>query len=81
MSKRKILMPYNTFVASSEVNPIAVRRIVEGFIQHYPSGAGFDIRAADRALISAGYATKVVKSDGCPNPFTGLRIKVTRADK
>jgi hypothetical protein len=81
MSKRKILMPYNTFVASSEVNPIAVRRIVEKFIESYPSGAGFDICAADRALISSGYATTVVKSDSCPNPFTGLRIKVTRADK
>jgi hypothetical protein len=81
MSKRKILMPYNTFVASSEVNPATVRRIIAGFESSCPSGPTFDVRAADRALISAGYATRVVKSDNCPSPFTGLRIQVTRAEK
>jgi hypothetical protein len=79
MSNRQIRMPYNTFVASSEVNPATVRRIVARFVEHYPSGSGFDIRAADRALESAGYLAKVIKSDGCAQPFTGLVMLVTRS--
>jgi len=78
MSKRQIKMPYTNISVDAKVNPASVKRIVKQFIEEYPSGLGFDRRAAFSLLEKKGYKVELKNTDKLLSIFSSSSYLVSK---
>ena len=78
MSKRQIKMPYTSISVDAKVNPASVKKIVEQFIEEYPSGLGFDRRSAFSLLEKKSYKVELTNTDKLPYVFSSSSYLVRK---